>query len=61
MYESLYNPFLSSTPKRRSEAHREFLEVLIKLLFSCNFEEYAETVPELSEGAKWEALKNTVE
>ena len=45
IYESLYGPFLSSTQKRRPEAHREFLEALVELLFLCNSEEYAETVP----------------
>ena len=45
IYESLYGPFLSSTGKRRPEAHREFLEALVELLFLCNSEEYAETVP----------------
>ena len=45
IYESLYGLFLSSTQKRRSGAHREFLEALIELLFLCNSEEYAETAP----------------
>src|SRR6266516_6079508 len=45
IYEILYGPFLSSTQKRRLEAHREFLEALVELLFSCNSENYAETVP----------------
>jgi hypothetical protein len=45
IYESLYGPFLSSTQKRRPEAHREFLEALVELLFLCNSEEYAKTVP----------------
>src|SRR5271170_536541 len=45
IYESLYGPFLSSTGKRRPKAHREFLEALVELLFLCNSEEYAETVP----------------
>jgi hypothetical protein len=44
IYESLYGPFLSSTQKRRPEAHREFLEALVELLFLCNSEEYAENV-----------------
>src|SRR5437762_2296102 len=43
IYESLYNLFLSPTQKRRPEAHREFLETLVELLFLCNSEEYAET------------------
>src|SRR5438034_5346524 len=43
IYESLYGLFLSSAQKRRSEAHRKFLEALIELLFFCNSEEYAET------------------
>jgi hypothetical protein len=45
IYESLYGPFLSSTGKRRPEAHREFLEALVELLFLCDSEEYVETVP----------------
>ena len=45
IYESLYGPFLSSTQKRRPQAHREFLEALVELLFLCDSEEYAETVP----------------
>ena len=45
IYESLYGPFLSSTQKRRPEAYRKFLEALVELLFLCNSEEYAETVP----------------
>ena len=45
IYESLYGPFLSSTQKRRPGAHREFLKALVELLFLCNSEEYAETVP----------------
>jgi hypothetical protein len=45
IYESLYGPFLSSTQIKRPEAHREFLEALVELLFLCNSEEYAKTVP----------------
>ena len=45
IYESLYGPFLSSTQKRRPGIYREFLEALVKLLFLCNSEEYAETAP----------------
>ena len=48
IYESLYGLFLSSTQKRRSGAHREFLEALVELLFLCNSEEYAETAPGIS-------------
>jgi hypothetical protein len=48
IYESLYGPFLSSIQKRRPKAHREFLEVLVELLFLYNSEEYAETAPETS-------------
>jgi hypothetical protein len=45
IYEKLYGPFLSSTGKRQRAAYREFLEALIELLFLCNSEKYAETVP----------------
>jgi hypothetical protein len=45
IYESLYGPFLSSTQKRRLETYREFLEVLVELLFLCNSEEYVEIAP----------------
>ena len=45
IYESLYDPFLSSTQKRHPEAHREFLEALVELLFLCDSEIYAEMVP----------------
>jgi hypothetical protein len=45
IYESLYDFFLSPTQKRRSEAHREFLETLVKLLFFYNFKKYAEIAP----------------
>ena len=45
IYESLYDPFLSSIQKRRPEAYKEFLEALIELLFLCNSEEYAEMAP----------------
>ena len=45
IYESLYSPFLSSIQKRRPQAHREFLETLVDLLFCCESEIYAETVP----------------
>jgi hypothetical protein len=44
IYESLYGPFLSSTQKRRSGAHREFIEALVELLFSCDSESYTETI-----------------
>ena len=44
IYESLYSPFLSSTQKRHRGVHREFLEALVELLFSCDSESYAETV-----------------
>src|SRR5436853_3191658 len=45
IYKSLYNPFLSSTQKRRPGAHREFLEALVELLFLYDTEIYTETVP----------------
>jgi rubredoxin len=45
IYESLYGPFLSSNNIRRRNTHREFLEALVELLFLCNSEKYAETVP----------------
>jgi hypothetical protein len=45
IYENLYGPFLSPTGKRQREAHREFLEALVELLFLCNTEGYAENVP----------------
>ena len=45
IYEKIYGPFLSPTGKRQRGAHREFLEALVELLFLCNSEEYAETVP----------------
>ena len=45
IYKSLYGPFLSSTQKRRPGVHREFLEALVELLFLCDSEIYAETVP----------------
>jgi hypothetical protein len=45
IYESLYGPFLSSTGKKQSTAHRMFLEALVELLFLCDSEKYAETVP----------------
>src|SRR2546421_6490164 len=48
IYESLYGPFLSSTQKRHSGAHREFLEALVELLFLCDSETYAEIVPGIS-------------
>ena len=48
IYESLYGPFLSSNNIRRRNTHREFLEALVELLFLCNSEKYAETVPEAS-------------
>jgi hypothetical protein len=48
MYKSLYGPFLSPTQKRCRGTHKEFLKALIKLLFLCNSEEYAETTPETS-------------
>jgi hypothetical protein len=44
IYSKLYVPFLSFTGFRRLEAYREFLETLIKLLFCCNSEIYAENV-----------------
>jgi hypothetical protein len=44
IYESLYGPFLSSTQKRRFGAHREFIEALVELLFSCDSESYAEII-----------------
>ena len=44
IYKSLYDPFLSSTQKRRRETHREFLETLVELLFLCESETYAEMV-----------------
>src|SRR5438046_4912866 len=45
IYKSLYSPFLSSTQKRHSKAHREFLEALVELLFLYDSETYAEIVP----------------
>ena len=45
IYESLYSPFLSSNNIRRRSIHREFLKTLVELLFLCNSERYAETVP----------------
>jgi hypothetical protein len=44
IYESLYGPFLSSTGKKQSAAHRTFLEALVELLFLCDSEDYAENV-----------------
>ena len=44
VYESFYGPFLSSTGKRQSTAHRTFLEALVELLFLCDSEKYAENV-----------------
>src|SRR5438046_2990654 len=44
IYESLYNPVLSSNQERCRGAHREFLEALVELLFLCNSEKYAEIV-----------------
>src|SRR5436190_23075599 len=44
IYESLYGPFISSTEKRQSAAHKAFLEALVELLFLCDSKEYAETV-----------------
>ena len=48
VYESLYGPFLSSTGKRQSTAHKTFLEALVKLLFLCDSKNYAENVLETS-------------
>jgi hypothetical protein len=44
IYESLYSPFLSSNSVRLRNIHREFLEVLIELLFCCDSETYVEIV-----------------
>src|SRR5437762_1654643 len=44
IYESLYGPFISPTEKRQSTTHRTFLEALVKLLFLCDSEKYAENV-----------------
>src|SRR5436190_22665972 len=44
IYESLYDPFISPTEKRQPIAHRMFLEALVKLLFLCDSEKYAENV-----------------
>jgi hypothetical protein len=45
IYESLYGPFLSSSSTRLRNIYREFLEALVELLFCCDSEIYAETVP----------------
>jgi hypothetical protein len=45
IYESFYGPFLSFTGKRQPEAHRQFLEALVELLFLCTSKEYAESIP----------------
>ena len=45
IYESLYGPFLSSSGIKLRNTYREFLEALVELLFCCDSEIYAETVP----------------
>jgi hypothetical protein len=44
IYESLYSPFLFFNNVRLRNIHREFLEVLVELLFCCDSETYAEIV-----------------
>jgi hypothetical protein len=44
IYESLYSPFLFSNNVRLRNIYREFLEVLVELLFCCDSEIYVETV-----------------
>jgi hypothetical protein len=44
IYESLYSPFLFSNNVRLRNIYREFLEVLVELLFCCDSETYTETV-----------------
>jgi rubredoxin len=44
IYKSLYSPFLSSNNIRLRNIHREFLKVLVELLFCYDSETYTKTV-----------------
>jgi hypothetical protein len=44
IYKSLYSPFLSSNNIRLRNIHREFLKILVELLFCCDSKTYTETV-----------------